>query len=48
MGAGWGGFEMDGFMQFLAGWLTNHILVADMAYVPTVKGASVSEARGKG
>jgi len=39
-------FDVDGLLHFLSGWLTNHILVADMDYVPMVRG-SVADARLK-
>ncbi|MDA1089831.1 MAG: bacteriohemerythrin [Proteobacteria bacterium] len=39
-------FDMEDFMLFLGGWLTNHIVVADMDYVPVVRG-TVNEAREK-
>jgi len=39
-------FDMDDFMTFLAQWLSDHILLADMDYVPVIKG-TVSEARAK-
>lgn len=39
-------FDKEDFMSFLAEWLSNHILVKDMDYVPDIKG-TVSEARSK-
>ncbi len=39
-------FDLDDFMSFLAVWLSNHILLADMDYVPVIKG-TVNEARSK-
>ena len=39
-------FNMDDFMTFLSGWLSDHILLADMDYVPVIK-EMVSEARSK-
>lgn len=39
-------FDMDDFMYFLAQWLSDHILLADMDYVSVIKGTA-NEARSK-